>query len=73
LNISSIAILDSFSLWQIYTPLPDAKLSALITLGYLEFSKNFFASNLFSSTANLAVGILYSSQSVFVKIFDPSS
>jgi len=63
LNISSIATLDSFSLLQIYTPLPDAKLSALITLGYLDFSKNFFASNLFLSTANLAVGILCSSQS----------
>jgi hypothetical protein len=53
--------------------LPAARLSALITFGYLAFSKNFLASVLFSKIPNLAVGILYFLQSFLVKILDPSS
>ena len=63
----------SCSLLQIYTPLPAAKLSALITFGYLAFSKNFLASTLFSKIPKLAVGILYFLHSFLVKILDPSS
>ena len=40
--------------------LPAVRLSSLIILGYFLFSKNFFASTLFSKIPKLAVGILYS-------------
>ena len=47
LKISLTAISASSFLLQIYTPLPDAKLSAFITIGYVDFSKNFKESILF--------------------------
>ena len=41
-----------------YTPFPEARLSALITIGKDEFSKKFLASFLLKQILNFAVGIL---------------
>ena len=46
---------------------------ALITIGKLQFFRNDEAVFEFEKISNLAVGILYFSQSFFVKIFEPSS
>ena len=56
-----------------YTPFPEAKLSAFTTVGYSIFSKKFCASLKFLKIPNLAVGILYFSHNFLVKIFEPSS
>ena len=56
-----------------YTPFPAAKPSALTTKGNLLVFKNSSACFDFSKIPNLAVGILYFSQSFLVNIFEPSS
>ena len=53
--------------------MPEARLSALTTVGYLILVKNFLDELKFLKTPNFAVGILYLSQIFLVKIFDPSS
>ena len=53
--------------------MPDAKPSAFITRGYLDFSMKMLASFFFEKTPKFAVGILYFLHIFFVKIFDPSS
>ena len=58
---------------QIYTPLPAAKLSALITIGCLAFFIKSIDSFALVKTPKFAVGILYFLQRFLVNIFDPSS
>jgi len=68
-----MAISADFIFSQMYTPFPAAKPSALTTKGNLLVFKNSSACFDFSKIPNLAVGILYFSQSFLVNIFEPSS
>ena len=55
------------------TPFPAAKPSALTTTGKLEFFKKILTCFFLLHILNFAVGILFLSQSFFIKAFDPSS
>ena len=73
LKILSNACFASSIFWQIITPLPAAKPSALTTVGKLVSFRYSTELSKLSNDLYLAVGILYLTKKSLEKVFEPSN